>query len=332
MKKIKVLTVLLGLTINSVAQTNACLDFDGVDDYLLVGDENNLGTNDFTLEAWVNCESVSGIGQYVISKGLTTVGTPMNSGYGIRINDQNSNDVEFIIGHNDATSKVLSAISLSVNNWHHIAGVKSGLQVYLYVDGNLVAQDSTLTLFDVNTNIPLSIGAHHKGTQSSVAEFMNGKIDEVRIWNTARTAEQINEFKDCAITSSKENLLAVYNFNENGGITALDSSGYSNDASFEGNPIWVNSSVAPICSKLGEEEYVGINSNIELYPNPFYTEIKIENGPGNGNYSVYNMYGKTVKSGIFTNSTISLSELIQGSFILEIVNNDKVWRKRIVKI
>ena len=51
MKKLKTLLALLTISLGTAAQTNNCLDFDGVEDYLLVGDVNDLASNDFTIEA-----------------------------------------------------------------------------------------------------------------------------------------------------------------------------------------------------------------------------------------------------------------------------------------
>jgi len=332
MKKLRILVAFLFVTIHISAQSNNCLYFDGLNDYILVGDVNNLGSNDFTIEAWINCESTSGIGQFVICKGLTSAGTPTNAGYGLRINDQNNNDVEFIIGDTTSALSIISSVSLSVDNWHHIAGVRSGIYMSLYVDGNLVAYDSTSSIFNVDTNIPLSIGAHNKGEFSSTAEFMNGKIDEVRIWNTTRTANEIIDNKDCAITSPEDNLIAVYNLNEGIGATTADSSGFNNDGSFTTtNPLWLNSSVAPICSTVSLGEIINTD-NIELFPNPFINSITIKNGPLEADYHVYNMNGQLITSGTISHSNITLSNIVNGTYILEVSNENQVWRKKIVRL
>ena len=94
MKNLKLTLIMLAITIGANAQ-NECLDFDGIDDYLLMGDVNNLGSRHFTIEAWVDCESTAGIGQFVICKGGTSSGTLPNAGYGLRINDTNMNDIDF---------------------------------------------------------------------------------------------------------------------------------------------------------------------------------------------------------------------------------------------
>jgi hypothetical protein len=326
MKNYYIILVLVVFGYNLQAQSNNCLDFDGLDDYLLVGDVNDLGTNDFTIEAWINCESTAGIGQFVICKGLTSVGTPVNAGYGLRINDANMNDVDFQIG-GTTTTKEVSAISLTTNNWHHIAGVRSGIYMYLYVDGVLVASDSTTTVFNVNTDIPLSIGAHDKGGFSSVAEFMNGSIDEVRIWGVARSQAEINDNKDCAITSPENNLIAVYNMNTGSGTMAIDSSGYVNDASFIDNPSWVNSTVAPICSaRLNELTF----NELIVFPNPTRKSIGILNIQPYGYYEIIDLTGKIVKSGTLNQPNINIEPLSEGAYIFKLEQENRIFTTRIL--
>lgn len=327
MKHYYLLLTLVILSFYTFGQSDKCLDFDGVNDYLFVGDVNNLGTNDFTIEAWINCESTAGIGQFVISKGLTSVGTPTNAGYGIRINDANMNDIEFIM--RGATSyKVLSAVALSTNNWHHIAGVRSGIYAYLYLDGNLIASDSTSAVLNIDTNIPLSIGAHDKGNFSPTAEFMNGKIDEVRIWSTARSQTEINDNMDCAITSPEDHLIAVYNMNSGNGLIAADSSGYNNPGNFVSFPFWVNSPVAPICS-VGLEELE--DYQLTVFPNPARTSIDIVSPEQTFEYfEIIDLSGKIVKSGELNTNKISVESVQTGSYILKLTNHNKTAITRIL--
>lgn len=229
------------------AQVNSCLDFNGTDEFLLIGDVNDLGTSDFTIETWVNYDTPGTTGQYIICKGLTTIGNPSNAGYGIEIN-QNNGDIRFAIGHSSGVLQAAIAPGiLNPNTWYHIAGVRTGSNLLLYLDGVLVATASTGFTYNTDTNIPLSIGAHNKGINGITADYLDGSMDEVRIWNVARTQGEISSNMNCAITSPEPNLMAVYNLNENSGTTAGDLSGNSNDGSFVGSPMWMCSPVAPIC-------------------------------------------------------------------------------------
>ncbi len=108
--------------------------------------------------------------------------------------------------------------------WHHIAVVKEGSstnQVLLYVDGVLVdsGTDSNL-MANVNAEI---------GRIDNSSDYRNfpGIIDELRIWNTARTQAEISANKDIELVGTETGLTAYYNFNQgvananNAGITTL---------------------------------------------------------------------------------------------------------------
>ena len=58
--------------------------------------------------------------------------------------------------------------------------------------------------------------------------YYNGSINEVRIWNTTRTAAQILNNKDLPLSGSEPNLNAYYNFNEASGTVLNDISGNGN--------------------------------------------------------------------------------------------------------
>ena len=64
-----------------------------------------------------------------------------------------------------------------------------------------------------------TIGSNSLGT----TEFFNGKIDEVRFWSVARTATQLNGYKNTEISTSTTSLIAYYRFNQ--GIANDNNSG-----------------------------------------------------------------------------------------------------------
>ncbi|MCB9296699.1 MAG: T9SS type A sorting domain-containing protein [Lewinellaceae bacterium] len=289
MKKLSqsALLILFGLlALPSFSQTDNCLDFDGLNDYVYIGDVNDLGTSDFTIEAWIYIENADpvGNGNKIINKGLTSVGTPTNAGYALRANKTTPDELEFHIGHSDGSVVRARYYGISTNTWYHVAGVRSDKNLYLYLNGELVATNTTPIVFNVDTNIPLVIGAIHKGGLSSINEFMNGKIDEVRIWNRALCAEEIGLYSSCAITTPKPNLIAVYNFNQNSGLTATDASGNNNNGTLTNGPVWKSSPVAPDnCDDILDEGFDLDNDgitycldNCPTTPNPTQSDLDLD--------------------------------------------------------
>jgi len=83
----------------------------------------------------------------------------------------------------DILTQVASRFAYNDGTWHHAAGVlRSGL-AELYVDGALVAQDTTDPITSVRTSTLTEIG--------HVASDFVGEIDEVRVYSRALTAPEI---------------------------------------------------------------------------------------------------------------------------------------------
>jgi hypothetical protein len=109
--------------------------------------------------------------------------------------------------------------------WYHIAGVYNGTTVTIYVNG--VAEHSTnataANLTTGSNTFPYYIG----GTTWN-NRCWNGAIDEVRIWNVARTAAQIQESMYTQVAPNSSGLVAYYSFDQG------TASGYNN--TFGGSP------------------------------------------------------------------------------------------------
>jgi hypothetical protein len=98
---------------------------------------------------------------------------------------------------------------LPLNRWLHIAATYDQAQIKLYVDGVLVAtQNSTVAL-------PVGSEDWNIGKRWDYPETINGSMDEVRIYNEALTASQIQkiDMRD-TISVLPNNLVAYYNFDQ----------------------------------------------------------------------------------------------------------------------
>ncbi len=328
MKKLYLL-FLLFISLSASAQISNCLSFDGAYDYVYIGDTNDLGTSDFTLEAWVYLKDLYQSTK-IVNKGLTTSGTPINAGYALRTSYYIPGEAEFQIGDISGIHTSIRYSGLALKEWYHFAGVREGKYLYFYIDGVLVGQDSTEFVFNTNTNIPLTIGAMYKIGGNWEWEYFDGYIDEVRIWNVARSAEEIREHKSCAIDKPTENLLAVYNFNQNFGRVVIDASGHENHGAFVGEPIWTNSPVAPHCSaaSVGEGNF---QTDVRLFPNPVQDDLYIEGLAPNTWIKVYNSKGMQVLETMMTNDKIDLNYLEPGLYVVSAILDNKVMNYKIAK-
>ena len=196
MKQKLLLTITLWLALlgSAWAQNNNSLHFDGIDDYM-PGPEINSTT--FTLEAWVYPTAL-GKDQAIIS----TLSESEKDGMELHIGPDNIPVIT--VRNGNEWLGVKGKTIVAANKWTHIAATYDGTNVSIYVNG--VLEKSTKCTHTIGSKV------HVIGRRSSPGGlYFNGRIDEVRIWSTARTQTQIVETMTSIPTGS--DLLVYYNFN-----------------------------------------------------------------------------------------------------------------------
>jgi hypothetical protein len=99
-------------------------------------------------------------------------------------------NLRFSITTAGATSEEqINATSLTTGTWEHVAVTLSGGTGSLYVQGALVAQSTTLTLNPNSLGSTMHNWLGH--SQFSVDPYLNGQLDNVRIYSRALTAADV---------------------------------------------------------------------------------------------------------------------------------------------
>lgn len=101
------------------------------------------------------------------------------------------------------------------NQWHHVALSCDSLSISLYIDGKLEAHKDTSVII-----IPGAIGVSEEA-----ASVFGGCMDEIRIWETALSSKEINEWMNKPLDCTHPHfstLKAYYNFDEGIDDTALN--------------------------------------------------------------------------------------------------------------
>ena len=189
------------------------LNFDPTDkNRIVVADDNSLDmTNALTIEAWIFANTVGGGQQTIVSKtGNTSNGFVLSTSNGWT-------SIDFEI-KNGGAATTISATGIAIENgWHHIAATyQAATGMKIYVDGVAINQ-SAITGGLASNAQQLTIGAQHDGAgsaDSDYSNFFNGSIDELRIWNIARTEAQINYTKETPLEGNEVGLAAYYQFNQ----------------------------------------------------------------------------------------------------------------------
>ena len=212
------------------------LDLDGSNDYVSISDDASLtSTSAITISAWF--KKVSGSGwMSLVGKGTSD----SNEEYILMIKD---NQVYFDVG-NAGGPYLQQSITIASDTWHHIAAVHtrssgtSTLKVYL--NGQDVGGTTTNASNSPNDNsIPLTIGSRFSTSNA----LFQGQIDDVRIWNDARTISEIQEYMHKEVASDASGLVAYYKMSNGTGTSLTDNSTNSNTGTLTNmaNGDWVTS-------------------------------------------------------------------------------------------
>lgn len=218
---------------STAGKINSALSFDGTDDYVSVPDNPafSASLSQLTLEAWVKRNAT---GRYDSIAGNFWDG--IGRSYYMEV--WNTNKIHFYVGTGaggPGDTKLASTTStLSNNIWYHISAVYDGANMQIYLngiaDGTPVAQSGTI----YNSTQSLFIGSYQNN--GSRADLFYGLIDDVRIYNYARTASEIRtDYNEGFATKFggsydlTQGLVGYWKFEEGQGTLAKDSSNSGNN-------------------------------------------------------------------------------------------------------
>lgn len=198
--------------IDVIVSSATHLNFDGVDDYVTCG---NILTPSYTKEAWVY---MTAAGQNNFVSG----GTDGEHALWADVNNGN----RLAAGHNGdfggSWTYVMDPTPLTLNTWYHVAVTYDAATttMKLYKNGALVSSNTAVPPFVAGNAVRL-------GSFDNAANLLQGNIDEVRIWNSAQTADDIQRRMNCELQGNEAGLIAYYKFNQgapagnNAGLTTL---------------------------------------------------------------------------------------------------------------
>ena len=184
------------------------LSFNGNKQYVNIDPSATVpvGNSAYTIEAWVKPTTMGDYG--IIGWGtynIVSAGNALNLSAKGLINYWWGNDLEV------PTPSLAGA-------WHHVAATCDGTTRTLYLDGVAIGSDQPAP-----HNVPgvysLRIGSTPPGG------YFNGSIDEVRVWNLARTPAQLSAGRGIVLAGTTAGLVAYYRLNEGSGTATAPVTG-----------------------------------------------------------------------------------------------------------
>jgi uncharacterized repeat protein (TIGR01451 family) len=205
--------------------------FDGLDDYVDVGDRPSLdlGTSDFTIEGWFLSSNLAAQqDRRIVAKGtfyqvlFETAGP--NKRLRLNISD---GSVEANVFTSDYSLNGLDG------QWIHFAfTVDRDGNSYGFINGVKGNAYDVSGVGSVSSDLKLYIGAYTTNNINVYGHF-NGGIDELRIYTRALPEDEIFDHY-LGIYPDENGLVGLWHFDEGVGLTAADASGYGNEGTIYG--------------------------------------------------------------------------------------------------
>jgi fibronectin type 3 domain-containing protein len=196
--------IFVGNPIWTTGITGQALSFTSPSTYVVVPDSSSLriSTDEMTVAAWVKINSFplrsSNTDPAIVEKD--------GSEFMLGLAGSNSNTPRFRLTTTSGTVTVQFGSS-SVGRWYHYVGVYDGSKMRLYESGVLIGSKAQSGTIDMST-VDLNIG--HRSLYNS---YVDGTIDEVRIYNRALTGVEVqalyNSTPDTTPPSTPTNLEAT---------------------------------------------------------------------------------------------------------------------------
>ncbi len=221
----------------------------------------------YTMEVWVKIPPGPGTPHPIWSSGHNAVGLYYGAWLLITVSGQ----VDIAYGDGTGAGSAdrrssFSDVPIPYGEWVHICAIQVGpLSSRMYINGIEVpvSYDGT----GGTTMVHDPAGRQIVGYQQSYVPgvYMEGEIDELRIWRTARTEEEIRANMCRKLSGTEPGLESYWRFDEGAGTAVADLSGNDHNGNFVGAMTWQVSGAA-----LGDasvytypESWDGVSLSIE---------------------------------------------------------------------
>jgi concanavalin A-like lectin/glucanase superfamily protein/K319-like protein len=268
------------IEVNGVAAAiNTALQLGGTNAYVTFGPAPQLGASEFTLEGWIRRDG-AGVATLTGAGGVTAV--PLIT-KGMAQSEGGTVDMNYFLGISAATGQLAADFEDTATggnhpitgtapipadgSWHHVAASYDGTTWQLYVDGTL---DATLSVgaftprFDSIQHAAIGTALNSTGgVGTQTPGFFHGVVDEVRIWNYARTPGQILSGRNREIPAAS-GLLGRWGLNEGTGASAASSVGAVTGSVVGSNWSWVSGAHLTGGLNTAPEVEAGPNQTVTL--------------------------------------------------------------------
>lgn len=204
-------TDVVNVNVSRTTPFNNSISVNGSSTYFEIPGSANtsFGTTSFSVEFWVNLNSVTQLTYLAFNRNSTNVGWAIyvsQNGYvGFGVRDG--------AGSFDNVTGNISAIN--DGSWHHVAVTwdRGTTAATIYIDGGFETSKN-IAVGDVTSNAPTYLG-YGLSFFTGAPVYANGDFDEFRLWSEARSSGDIQTYMSTHLNPSSFSTLAQnFDFNE----------------------------------------------------------------------------------------------------------------------
>ena len=225
--------------------------------------------------------------------------------------------------------------SLNANTCTHIAMVYDGAFLRFYKNG--ILEDSVAATGNLITNSLHTLIGYSAGFNPNYYTQFFGSVDEVRIWNVARSAQDLYRYRNRPLdnVSAQAGLVAYYTFED--GTRNIQGNALYNGVLTGNVSVQKDNNPCIVTAAAPMQVFSGFAA--ELSPNPFSGEFSISTrgeGIEPGSLEIYDLLGRTVFSKKYDNiiglaDRINLENISPGPYWLSIITKSFKTGKMLMK-
>jgi len=283
-----------GAMVNSpklvAGQIGQALSFNGTSQYLNIPYSSSLsvgGTKEISVSAWAKLSSFPAVpcnNSAILANGPDN-GSGASGDYGLLVGDTGGcgsatgvKVLEFYIDDssgNQYAATVTVPGNIVLGRWYLLSATYDGTGIIVYLNGVAIGSAAVTATIGSNTN-PITVGSNY-GNPSSYRYYVNGSIDDVRIYNRALSASEVQSLYDLgkqshiASTVNPSGLSAglVGHWSFDGAhlttTTAYDTSGQGNNGTLVNSPKPTAGVIGQALSFNGSNQYLSVSPYPSVY-------------------------------------------------------------------
>ncbi|MCP4662401.1 MAG: LamG domain-containing protein, partial [bacterium] len=217
----------------------------------------------FTVELWMRAaEGTAGDERVLVEKWSGIGSYP----FALRYRPA-TGEIVFARSTGDASSSpiLVSQPGCGDGVWHHVAAVKEGATLRLFVDGALAAETTDPIVDRIRGTSPV-----YAGSRGGTSHFFHGAITELRIWRRARTAEELASGRWPRLSGEEAGLAGYWPLNAV--VDAEVADGLAHLAGALSGGTWADGEDLPLLTGAGETAptaaFDGLTSTVTVAADP----------------------------------------------------------------